>query len=90
VQVVPHKPTILEIDCAEVRRQLSDYVDRDLTPRLRLRIEDHLLRCHHCIAVHDGMRNVVRLLGDKKMIALPEGFSQRLYARFVSSGKVAR
>jgi hypothetical protein len=27
------------------------------------------------------MRNVVRLLGDEKVIELPQGFSQRLYKR---------
>ena len=28
---------------------------------------------------YDGLRNIVRLLGDEEVIELPEGFSQRLY-----------
>ena len=78
-----HKPTVIEIDCYQVRRELSDYLEGDLTPQLRLRIERHLQTCDHCTAVYDGLRNVVRLLGDEEVIELPEGFSQRLYKRLL-------
>jgi predicted anti-sigma-YlaC factor YlaD len=63
---------------------LSDYIEADLPSQLRLQIEKHLKECDHCTAVYDGMRNVVRLLGDEKVIELPEGFSERLYKRIVS------
>jgi hypothetical protein len=33
--------------------------------------------------VYDGLRNIVRLLGDEKAMELPEGFSQRLYKRLL-------
>ena len=77
------KPGFVEIDCYQVRRELSDYVEGDLTPHLRLRIEQHLQTCDHCRAVYDGLRNIVRLLGDEELIELPEGFSQRLYKRLL-------
>lgn len=50
-----------------MRRQLSDYLEGDLTPELRARIEDHLENCYHCIAVYDGLRDIVRLLGDERL-----------------------
>src|SRR5215470_8707848 len=81
VLVVSRKSRIIEIDCYQVRRELSDYLEGDLTPELRVRIEDHLERCRHCTAVYDGMKNVVQLLGDEKAIKLPNGFSDRLYRR---------
>jgi len=81
VIVVSRKPRVIEIDCYQVRRELSDYLEGDLTPELRVQIEDHLESCSHCTAVYDGMRNVVQLLGDEKAIELPKGFSQRLYRR---------
>ena len=81
VVFVSHKPSVIEIDCYQVRRELSDYLEDDLTPQCRLQIEDHLQSCEHCRAVYDGLRNVVWLLGDEKAIKLPEGFSQRLYKR---------
>ena len=74
---------IVEIDCYQVRGELSDYLEGDLTPELRLQIEEHLQTCDHCRAVYDGLRNIVRLLGDGEVIELPEGFSQRLYKRLL-------
>jgi len=78
---VPRKTKIVEIDCYQVRRELVDYMEGDLTPELRIRIDHHLQNCSHCTAVYDGVRNVVRLLGNENAIELPQGFSQRLYRR---------
>ncbi len=83
VVFVSRKTSAVEIDCYQVRRELSDYLEGDLTPKLRLQIEDHLQSCSHCMAVYDGLRNVVRLLGDEKIIELPDGFSRRLYKRLM-------
>jgi len=75
--------SIVEIDCQEVRRELVNYTEGDLTPELAERIEQHLKNCRHCRAVYDGVRNVVTLLGDQTAFALPQGFSQRLYLKLV-------
>ena len=81
---MPNESVVIQIDCRQILRELSDYLDADLPPELRLQIERHLKECDHCTAVYDGMRNVVRLLGDEKVIELPEGLSERLYKRIVS------
>jgi len=83
VVFVSRKPAVIEIDCYQVRRELSDYLEGDLTPQLRHRIEEHLKGCDHCRAVYDGLRNIMRLLGDEEVIELPEGFTQRLYKRLL-------
>ena len=83
---VSQKPSVIEIDCQQVHRELSNYLEDDLTPELRLRIEAHLEGCSHCAAVHDGMRNVLQLLGDHKLIQVPSGFGKRLYQRLLSEG----
>lgn len=72
----------VEIDCYAVRRELVNYMEADLTPELRERVESHLQSCDHCTAVYDGVRNVVQLLGNKDSIELSRGFSHRLYRRF--------
>ena len=78
---VPRKVKTLELDCYEVRRELVSYMEKDVEPELRNRIDAHLRNCHHCTAVYDGVRNVVHLLGHHESIELPAGFSQRLYRR---------
>jgi len=69
----------LEISCVEVWREISNYVDGDVDPELRTRIEAHFRTCKHCSAVHDGTRNVVRLIGDGRAFEVPASFSKYLY-----------
>jgi predicted anti-sigma-YlaC factor YlaD len=69
----------IEISCVEVWREISNYIEGDVSPELRARIEAHFKTCKHCTAVHDGTRNVVRLIGDGHTFEVPTGFSTRLY-----------
>jgi len=81
---VPQIPGVVEIDCYKVRRELSNYLDVDLTPELRLKIDSHLAGCSHCTAVYDGARNVLTLLADDRLVEVPEGFSRRLHERLLA------
>jgi anti-sigma factor (TIGR02949 family) len=80
---VPPTTQTIEIDCSEVWKHLSSYMEGDLTLEKRHQLEHHLRACRRCTAVYDGTKNVVQLLGDKKAIDLPRGFSERLYDRLV-------
>jgi hypothetical protein len=73
--------SIIEISCVEVWRELSNYMDGAVDANLRRRMEEHFKTCEHCTAVLDGMRNVVRLVGDDRVFDLPAGFSDRLRRR---------
>ena len=68
----------------EVWREISNYIDDDVSPELRSRMEAHFKVCAHCTAVLDGTRNVVRLVGDGVEYSLPDGFSKRLYEKIKS------
>jgi anti-sigma factor RsiW len=72
---------VIEISCVEVWRELSNYVDSNVDPELRQRMEEHFKVCQHCTAVLDGTRNIVRLVGDDRSFDLPAGFSDRLKKR---------
>ena len=68
------------INCREVLRELSNYMEGDLDPELRSQIDSHLAQCRHCTAVYEGTRNLLTLVADGKVFELPEGFSRRLRA----------
>jgi anti-sigma factor RsiW len=70
---------VIEISCGEVWKEISNYVDNDVPPDLRARLEAHFKGCAHCSAILDGTRNVVRLVGDGVEYQLPAGFGKRLY-----------
>ena len=69
------------INCEQVWREVSDYLDDEVDPELRAAIEEHVRGCQRCAAVLDGMRNVVQLYGDERMMEAPVGFSRRLRQR---------
>ncbi len=72
---------VIEISCLEVWREISNYVDGEVDPELRARMEAHFKVCAHCKAIVDGTQNVVKLVADGVEYQVPEGFSRRLYDR---------
>ena len=77
--MVAKKP--IEIDCLEVWRQISDYLDDEVDPVLRVSMTSHFKDCAHCSAILDGTRNLVKLVGDGKAFEIPVNKSQRLYKK---------
>ena len=71
----------IEIDCEEVWRQISNYLDNEVGPDLRAIMAAHFRDCAHCSAILDGTRNVVKLVGDGKAFEIPADASRRFYAK---------
>lgn len=69
------------VNCEEVWRELSNYLDGEVGPELRAAIEEHVHGCKRCTAVVDGTRNVIQLFADERMVEVPLGFSRRLHQR---------
>ncbi len=71
----------IEIDCEEVWRHISNYIDDEVDPGLRATMSSHFKDCAHCTAVLDGARNVVKLVGDGRAFEIPARTTQRLYKK---------
>lgn len=69
------------LNCEQVRREISNYVDGEVDGALRLSMDEHFRTCTRCASVLAGTRNVVQLYGDERMLEVPAGFSQRLQRR---------
>ena len=69
------------VNCEEVWREVSNYLDGEVDATLRAAMDDHVRGCKRCTAVMDGTRNVIQLYGDERMLEVPLGFSQRLHRR---------
>lgn len=72
---------VIEISCIEVWREISNFIDNEIDPELRTRMETHFKHCSHCSAILDGTKNVVRLVADGEVFEVPHDFSKRLYRR---------
>jgi len=69
------------VNCEEVWREVSNYLDGEVEPGLRTAIEEHVRGCKRCAAVLEGTRNVIHLYGDERMLEVPLGFGRRLERR---------
>jgi Putative zinc-finger len=73
------------VNCEEVWREVSNYLDGEVDPGLRAAMEEHFRGCKHCTAVLEGTRNLIQLYGDERMLQAPLGFSYRLHRRLAEN-----
>jgi Putative zinc-finger len=73
------------VTCEQVWQEISNYLEDDVDPNLRVAMEVHFRECDRCRSVLEGTRNVVQLYGDERMIDVPLGFSYRLQRRLQES-----
>jgi len=59
------------ITCRHVTRQISAYIDGQLTPELRAKIDEHLRLCDRCSIVLDTTRKLLYVAGDEKVFEVP-------------------
>ena len=71
----------IPVDCMHVFQHVSDYIDDEVPAELRARMEAHFKECKHCVAVLDGTRNIIQLLGDEQAFDVPADWSERLYRK---------
>ncbi|MFZ0761362.1 MAG: zf-HC2 domain-containing protein [Candidatus Sulfotelmatobacter sp.] len=69
------------VNCEEVWREISNYMEGEVDATLRSTMEEHFRTCKRCASVLAGTRNVVQLYGDERMLEVPAGFSHRLEKR---------
>ena len=70
------------IPCIEVVELVSDYLDGELDPATRRRVEAHLEHCPACVTYVEQVRQTVAALGRVPDDALPEGAVAELEAAF--------
>jgi hypothetical protein len=74
------------MNCEQVVRRISDYVDRDLDDALLVPLEQHVSHCNNCRVVLDTTREVIvlcREIGQDTVI--PRDRNQNLYQRLLAA-----
>jgi hypothetical protein len=74
------------LNCEDVWREISNYVDGEVEPALRSSMDEHFRTCARCASVLAGTRNVTQLYGDERMLDVPAGFGSRLEKRLAKNG----
>lgn len=68
------------VSCKKVIANLSNYLNGEVAPEMRQKIEKHLRGCHRCSAVYDSTRKMLMIVGDEQTFEIPVGYSERLHA----------
>ena len=69
------------IRCEDVLRELSNYIDVEVTEDLRRQIEEHFRSCHNCTVLVSTTRKTLSLVDKSRILELPSDVSQRLMER---------
>ncbi|MBI4479970.1 MAG: zf-HC2 domain-containing protein [Acidobacteria bacterium] len=69
------------IRCEDVLREISNYLDQDVTPELRRQVEEHLSVCDHCYVLVSTTRKTLSLVAGSQVFEIPTAVSQRLIER---------
>lgn len=77
-----HDHTHDHVDCPRLLRDLSDFIDGELSPEICEMFEQHLSECENCKVVFDTTsRTILLYQNSAKEEALPEGARERLFKR---------
>ena len=72
------------LKCIEVVELVSDYLDGELDPETRRRVEEHLALCPPCRIYVEQVRGTVRALGHLPPDGLPEDAVAELETAFAT------
>jgi hypothetical protein len=75
------------VNCEKVWHEISNYLEGEVDPALRLAMDEHFRTCKRCSSVLEGTRNVIQLYGDERMIEVPAGYERRLEKRLAQSAR---
>ncbi len=79
----------MKLDCKHIWRELSNYLEGDISDEVRREVEAHVAQCQHCAALLDSTHNVLVLIADERRMELPLGFNARLRARLEREMEIA-
>jgi len=66
------------VNCRNVVKELSNYLDEGLDTTLKASIEKHLANCEDCKVVVDTTRQTIQIYCNSEPAPLPEDTRQRL------------
>ncbi len=68
------------MNCRNVIRELSDYLNGELDANARAELERHLENCEDCRLVVDTTKKTIQIFCDSEPVPLPEDVRARLHA----------
>ena len=68
-------------DCGRIIALLSEYLDGEVQPEMRPRVEAHLANCRRCSLIYSTTRRTLNIVTESGTFAIPVSARNRLHAR---------
>lgn len=75
------------MNCKECNELLSNYLDEEVRPELKVKIDNHLETCEKCHTEYEELKIVKDLLKELPMKKLPEGFEAELHEKLIEASE---
>lgn len=67
-------------NCDDARHTLYEFLDGELTPEIRLQVQDHLEACAPCFEKFDFEAEVLQIVARKCCEEVPPGLTEKILA----------
>jgi anti-sigma factor RsiW len=67
------------LNCQEVIREISNYIDGELEASIKREIELHLKDCSECAVIVNQTKRTVDIFCDSELVELPVAVRERLH-----------
>jgi mycothiol system anti-sigma-R factor len=73
-------------NCDDARHTLYEFLDGELTPAIRLQVQEHLEACAPCFEKFDFEAEVLQIVATKCCEQAPAGLTEKILAALRSDG----
>ena len=73
--------------CSEFLKELNDYLDGVIDPKLQSELQEHLQWCHNCFVVCNPNKQTIEIYRSTEVFELPDDLRSRLQTAIVSKCK---
>ncbi|MBW2095236.1 MAG: DUF2275 domain-containing protein [Deltaproteobacteria bacterium] len=78
------------MECLEIKRHLSEYIDGVLDADKAAQVEKHLESCADCREELSALERVIQTLGSMEVMEAPEDFMERVHQRIERRSRLSR
>ena len=76
--------------CSDFLKELNDFLDGSVDPKLMAELKEHMTWCHHCYVVLDTTKKTIQIYKENQVYELPEGVRSRLHSAILSKCKSSK
>ena len=73
--------------CKDFLKELNEFLDGSIDPKLNAELQEHLTWCHQCFVVCDTTKKTIQIYRENAVYELPEDIRTKLHNAILSKCK---